>query len=248
MGKIAIFRYTQTVSDRLHIETRPADSSLADTIWRSESRAAGPFLSIATNRVELVVSRHEGRLYCTVRGPETHATVAHCPPEGEWVGIQFKLGVFLPHLPTSDLVDGDIELPSACRRSFWLHGSAWEFPTFENAEVFVERLLRAEVLVREPVVEAAIQNEPTDVTQRTLERRFLRATGLTRSAAEQITRARHATNLLQQGTSIGDTVALAGYYDQPHLTKSLRRLIGRTPAQLLANNSPLPLSLLADTE
>jgi AraC-like DNA-binding protein len=32
--------------------------------------------------------------------------------------------------------------------------------------------------------------------------------------------------------SIGDVVYQAGYADQPHLTRSLKRFIGYTPAQL----------------
>lgn len=232
----------------LKIESRPAESALAEQVWRSESAGTGPFLSIANDRLELVVAQHEGRLYCTLRGPETRASVAIVPPDGQWVGIQFKLGVLMPHLPTGDLVDGDVELPEACIRSFWLNGSAWEYPTFENAEVFVERLAREGILTKEPVVEAVLQNQMAEVTERSVQRRFLRATGLTRGAAAQIARARHATNLLLLGTPIAETVALAGYYDQPHLTRSLKRLIGRTPAQLLANEGVMPLSFLAESE
>jgi hypothetical protein len=33
--------------------------------------------------------------------------------------------------------------------------------------------------------------------------------------------------------SILDTVDLAGYADQPHLTGSLKRYMGQTPAQIL---------------
>ncbi len=237
-----------TTDTFLNMESRPAQSALAETVWRSYSNQAGPFLSIATNRVELVVARHEGQLYCTLRGPETRATVAQVPPEGEWMGIQFRLGVLAPHLPTSGLVDSDVVLPAACGRTFWLKGSAWEYPTFDNAEVFVERLAREGILTVDPVVEAVLQNQVADVTDRSVQRRFLRATGLTRGAVTQIARARHATNLLQLGTPIADTVEQAGYYDQPHLTKSLRRLIGRTPAQLLANEGPMPLSFLAGDE
>lgn len=232
----------------LSMENRPAESAVAETVWRSQSGRSGPFLSIAANRLELVVARHEGKLYCTLRGPETRATVAQVPPDGEWVGIQFRLGVLMPHLPTVDLVDGDVELPMACGRTFWLKGSAWEYPTFDNAEAFVDRLVRQGLLVREPVVDAALKNQQAEVTERSVQRRFLRATGLTRGGVEQIARARHATLLLQKGTPIGDTVEQAGYYDQPHLNKALRRLIGRTPAQLLANEGTMPLSILADTE
>src|SRR5262245_48225167 len=117
----------------LNIDYRLSDSPWIETIWRSQSQQAGAFLSIASSRLEIVVARHEGQVYVTVRGPETQPTVAHCPPDGEWLGIQFKHGAFMPHLPTLKLVDGDITLPEAGSQSFWLQGAAWQLPTFENA-------------------------------------------------------------------------------------------------------------------
>jgi AraC-like DNA-binding protein len=60
---------------------------------------------------------------------------------------------------------------------------------------------------------------------------FLHATGLTYRKIQQITRARRAYALLEQGVSILDTVYEAGYADQPHLTRSLKRFFGQTPAQ-----------------
>ena len=48
----------------------------------------------------------------------------------------------------------------------------------------------------------------------------------------QIERARYAMTLLCQGTSILDTVYKAGYYDQSHMTNSLKRFLGQTPAQI----------------
>lgn len=224
-------------------ENRPADSPLVEMVWRSHSNQGGPFLSIASSRLELVISRQEGKLFCTLRGPETHPTSAYCPPEGEWLGVQFKHGVFMPQLPTIDLVNGQVDWPEASSRSFWLHGSAWEFPTYENVESFVAKLVREGLLVEEPVVGAMLQNRTTDLSLRSMQRRFLRATGLTHGAVEQINRAHHATRLLQQGVAILDAVELAGYYDQPHLTKALKRLIGLTPAQLLAPENPMPLSI-----
>jgi len=213
-----------------------------ETIWRSQSNQAGPFLSIATSRLELVIARHEGQLYCTVRGPETRPKMAHCPPDSEWLGIQFKHGVFLPHLPPSDLVDGQVTLPQASGRSFWLHGSAWEFPTFDNAEVFIARLVKEELLVCDPVVTSSLQARPTDLSPRSVQRRFRRATGLTQGTISQIERARFAVSLLRQGFSILDTVEQAGYADQPHLTRSLKRLIGQTPAQLASETYATQLS------
>ncbi len=229
-------------SQLLNIDTRPSDSPWVETIWRSHSSQAGPFLSIASSHWEMIVSQHEGRTYFSVRGPETHPTVAHCPPDGNWLGIQFKHGVFMPHLPVTELVDHQVELPEACGRSFWLHGSAWEFPTFENVDAFVDRLVKEELLVSDPIVASTLQAHATDLSLRSVQRRFLRATGLTQGTVNQIERAHHAVALLRQGVSILDTVERAGYADQSHLIRSLKRLIGKTPAQLTSENDAMQLS------
>ena len=138
----------------------------------------------------------------------------------------------MPHLPVINLVDGDALLPEGASKTFWLNGSAWQFPTYENAETFVDRLVRQDLLVRDPVVNAVLQDQSPDRSFRTVRRRFLQATGLTPKAIQQIERANHALTLLEQGVSILDTVYQAGYADQPHMTRSLRRFIGFTPAQI----------------
>jgi AraC-like DNA-binding protein len=229
-------------------EERASDSPFVERIWRSHSEGVHPFLSIAVNHCELVVSRLQGKVTMTLRGPETKATpIGNAPAEGEWVGILLKLGTFLPHLPTSRLVDGSVDLPTASSNSFWLGGSNFQFPDFEHADLFVARLVREGLLLRDPVVEAALQGQLKDLTQRAVQYRFLQATGITQSTARQIERARYATFLLQHGVSILDTMQQAGYYDQPHLTRSLGRFIGHTPAQLLQHSRPEQLSFLYKT-
>jgi methylphosphotriester-DNA--protein-cysteine methyltransferase len=62
--------------------------------------------------------------------------------------------------------------------------------------------------------------------------RFLQATGLSQNHIRQYERAQQAAALLQQGKSILDTAYDLGYYDQPHLTRSLKQFFGYTPAQI----------------
>jgi AraC-like DNA-binding protein len=229
-------------------EERASDSPFVERVWRSHSEDVSPFLSIAVNHCEFVVSRLQGKVTMTLRGPETKATqVGDSPAEGEWFGVLLKLGTALSHLPTSLLVDGGVDLPVASSNSFWLGGSVWQFPDYENAETFVERLARKGLLLRDSAVEAAVQGQLNGLTQRAIQYRFLQATGITQVAARQIERARYATILLQQGVSIPDTIQQAGYYDQPHLTRSLKRYIGQTPAQLLHHSRPEQLSFLYKT-
>lgn len=221
-------------------EERPSDSPFVERIWRCHSERAGTFSSVADCRWEMVVTRYEGRSSLTVRGPETKATSADCPAGGEWLAIRFRTGTFMPQLPPGGLRDrNDVTLPAASGRSFWLNGSAVEYPDFENADDFVTRLVRGGIINLDRSVDDALRARRDGVHLRTAQRRFLHATGMTRSSVRQIERARHATNLLREGVSILDTVHDAGYFDQAHLTRSLKRYVGKTPAQIARKEGQL---------
>jgi AraC-like DNA-binding protein len=229
-------------------EDRPSDSPFVERIWRCHSEGTDPFRSIAASRCELVVSKLEGKVTMTVRGPETRATPqGDCPGDGEWLGLLLKLGTFLPHLPTRTLVDTGVDLPAVSKKSFWLNGSVWQIPDYDTADTFVDWLVRQGLLARDPVVDAALHGHVEDRSTSTIQRRFLRATGLTQGAVRQIERARYATQLLQQGVTILDTVLEAGYFDQPHLTRSLSYLIGQTPAQIREHSRPEQMPFLYKT-
>ena len=219
----------------LSFEERLSDSPLVERVWRAHSERAGTFLSVAASHFEMAVTRHEGKTFLTLRGPETKATRADCPADGEWLGIRFRLGTFIPALLPGNLRDRrDVTLPAASTHAFWLNGSAWEYPVFENADVFVARLVRKGVIARDAIVDAVRHRHSQTLSLRSTQRHFLRATGMTHSTWRQIERARHATNLLREGVSILDVVHQAGYFDQPHLTRSLTHRIGQTPAEVIS--------------
>jgi hypothetical protein len=214
-------------------DERSANSSFVEMVWHTHSERAGIFTSVAVSNWEMVITTFNGKTLITARGPETKASEADFPADAEYFGITFKLGSFMPHLPLKTLLDRqDATLPEASSNSFWLYGSAWDLPTFENADVFVDKLIRQGILVRDPVVEAAIRGHTPDMSIRSLQYRFLQATGLTHKTIQQIERARSAVSLLEQGTPILDTAFELGYFDQAHLTNSLKRFIGKTPAQI----------------
>jgi len=231
-----------------NFEERLSDSPFVERIWCTQSERAGDFLSIAASCWELVVSRYHGETTMTVRGPETKVTPLHVTLVGaEFFGIIFKLGTVMPYLPASTLVDGDMDLPEASSKSFWLNGSVREFPNYENADTFVAQLVREDLLVRDPIVESVLRGQPQELSPRSVQRRFLQATGLTQGSIRQIERARLATILLQQGVAILDTVNQAGYADQAHLTRALKYFIGKTPTQIIRKSEPEQMSLLFKT-
>ena len=48
----------------------------------------------------------------------------------------------------------------------------------------------------------------------------------------QIQRVERAVDLLTRGVPALDVVRLAGFADQPHLARSLKRFVGQTPSQI----------------
>lgn len=216
-----------------HFKERLSDSPLVERIWMTQSEQADSFTSISTAVWSMVIAKCRGRIALSIHGPETTATRKAFPAEAEWFGIAFKLGTFVPHIPPGTVMDRNINLPEASGQSFWLCGSAWQFPNYENADTFVARLAREGLLMCDPAVSAIYQGQPQGLSLRTVQYRFVHSTGMSHRTIRQIERARYATALLKQGVSILDAVYKAGYSDQPHLTRSLKHFIGYTPAEIL---------------
>lgn len=214
-------------------EERLSDSPYVELI--THGRTIGSSSTVRPSEVNwhMVFVKYNGQAQPLVVGPLTSSGVVNFTEGVELLWIKFKLGTFMPHLPVKDFLDVETGIPTASSKSFWLKGSAWQFPSFENADTFVDRLVHDDILTSDPVVKAALQDETSETPSRTVRHRFLRATGLTQKHIRQFERAKYAASLLEQGVSILDTVHEAGYFDQPHLTRSLKRFIGKTPGQQL---------------
>jgi AraC-like DNA-binding protein len=229
-------------------EERSSDSPYVETVTHGWTVSDGSTIRPAEIHWHMVFVRVKGSFQPLVVVPWKTAGVASWGEGAELLWIKLKLGTFMPHLPTRNFLDTETILPGAASQSFRLKGSAWQFPDYDNVETFVDRLARDEVLVRDPVVSAALQDQLPEMPSRTVRHRFLRATGLTQSHIYQFERAKRAAALLGQGVSILDTVYEAGYFDQPHLTRSLKQFIGHTPAQIIRMRSPDACHSIQDSD
>lgn len=214
-------------------EERESDSPYIESITHGWTVSDGAPIRPAEIRCHMVFSKHDGRMVPIFVGPLTSSGVVTYGGGAEILWIKFKLGTFMPQLPARDFLDRETILPEAASNSFWLNGSAWQFPDYDNVETFVDWLVRDGALAYDPVVPAALQDElkPEEMASRTVRHRFQRATGISQTLIRQYERAQQAAALLRQGVPILDTVFEAGYFDQPHLTRSLKRFLGTTPGQ-----------------
>lgn len=216
---------------------RRSDSPYIESITSGWTEGDGSAVRPAETNWHMVVVKNRGQSRLFVVGPWTESGMASWGAGGEILWIKFKLGTYMPHLPTRQILDKETILPNGAGGSFYLNGSLWQFPSYENVDTFVGRLEREETLVRDPVVAATLQEQTADLSLRTVRHRFQRATGLTQGYIRQFERARQAAARLAQGAAILDTVYETGYFDQPHLTRSLKRFYGYTPGQLVAGTA-----------
>lgn len=214
-------------------EERESRSPYIETITNGRTVSDGAALRPAEIHWHMVLVRQADDVRLLVVGPWATAGIVSYTAGAELIWIKLKLGTFMPHLATRAFLGVETRLPTAHRHAFWLKGSAWPFPDNESVEPLINRLAQEEVLAYDPVVAAALRERPHDLASRTLRDRFLRAAGQPYSQIRQFQRAQRAAELLRAGTSIADTVYEAGYFDQPHLTRALKRFIGYTPAHLL---------------
>lgn len=219
-------------------EGRVSDSPYVEMIWRGQAGSDYAPVCPADSRWNLLLLRQEGKVRVSVEGPLSKTRLTPQPEGIEWLVIKFKLGAFLPSLPVKHLVDTAATLPLAAKNSFWLSSTAWQLPDYENADTFIDMLVYENVLLYDPVVAAALQEQPQELSLRTVRRHFLYATGLTRKTIQQIERAQRASALLEQGIPLVDVVYQTGYADQPHMTRALKHFIGQTPAQIARTNQP----------
>jgi hypothetical protein len=216
----------------LIVQERTIESSYADTLMHGVTVGDDTVIRPASAHWYMVFSRHEGHIYPLVVGPLMRSGAVSWTSDAEILWIRFKLGTYMPHLPTLKLRDAETTLPEASGRKFWLNGSAWEYPNYGNADVFVQRLVREGLLVSDPVVSGALDGQPQRMSYRTIRHRFLHVTGQSQSRIRQLERVQQAMDLLRQGHSIADVAYQTGYADQPHLTRNIRQLMGVTPAQV----------------
>jgi AraC-like DNA-binding protein len=213
-------------------EGRGSDSPYIEAIWHG--RAGNDYAPVcpASCHWHLLFLRQNGRVNVSVVGPLTKATPVTQAEETSWFGITFALGTFLPAVPVRNLLDEQAMLSLAAKTSFSLAGSSFQFPDYDNAETFVDRLVRENLLMSDEIVKAVLAGDRQEVSLRTVRRRFLFTTGLPFKLISQIERAQHAATLLEQGSSLLEVAYQVGYADQSHMSRSLKHFIGYTPAHI----------------
>lgn len=210
-------------------------------LWRSYD--AGPAVIPADGCVDLILSGDE----VAVAGPSTRWIATRADGGEGSLGVRLApgsgaraLGVDLREISDRLVPLGDLVPRQEVRR--W-RGILLETRATATPDL-VERALRPGEGWAEAVRQHAARGATADETarelgwsERTFRRQMQRSFGYGYATLVRIRRGQRAHRLLTGGMTPAAAAANAGYADQPHLSRELRRLAGVSPAQLVAASS-----------
>lgn len=217
-------------------EEKLINSVYIDKIWHTFTTSDGIYTASLDGNWDIIISRTPDATYFMVNGVGKGAVEVPYTKGVESIGIALKPGVFLQDLKGRDIVDTQHVLLKGKSEYVNLGDHLFKIPNFDSAEAFVDKLAQKGVLLTDRVVASFSDGNTKGTSDRSLRRHVTQTTGLSPYFFNQIQRAQYATQLLQQGMPIAQVALEAGYSDQAHLTKAVKLLMGRTPAQIIAKH------------
>ena len=213
-------------------QSRPVDSPYLESISSLRFTAPGETLMRPDGCWDIAILKRGEDVQVLRTGLTTRSVVYQHEAGDEILVISFKPSTFMPLMPGEIMRDEGVMLEKFGGRNFWIGTDVREIPTFENADVFVERLVRDGIVENNDIVASVVEGHPKAMSERTMQRHFLRTTGLTYKSFTLIERAQKAMSLLRMGRPAADVAFALGYADQAHLINSLKAIMGETPGQI----------------
>jgi AraC-like DNA-binding protein len=156
-------------------------------------------------------------------------------------------GAFCLGVPASELSNASVALDALLPGSREVVERFQDARTIEEGVAIVEDFLARRPFAADPIVERGLrllEAEPDEdasiariarslsMSERQLERRFLDRLGSTPKRYASLRRFERAAALVASGAPLGQVALEAGYYDQSHFTREVRRFAGMTPGEL----------------
>ena len=215
-------------------EDKHPNSLYIDKIWHTYTTSDGVFTAGLDGNWDIIISRAGDKVDVAVNGVGRHAAQVPYIAGIDSVGIALKPGVFLQDFKGKDIVNSQHTLGRGGASYVEISGYRLKIPDFNSAELFVDELVEKGILQINLITSLLGNGSVKGVSDRSLRRHTMNTTGLSPYFFHQIQRAQQATQLLQRGVPIAQVATDVGYTDQAHMTKSVKALMGLTPAQIVA--------------
>jgi len=212
-------------------QSRFSEHPFIDRVWQSHNISDGIYLATPDGSWDIIVlispDKPRGVM---LTGQATEPMNVPYQAGTSSVVISFAAGAYLPNYPGKKMRNLVEMLSCPDEEHFELAGRVFVIPVYETAEQLVEAMIEQGVIRMDEVVASILSGDPKALSDRAKQRHFSDVTGLTRKSLEQIRRAQEAVRQLQDGGRPVDVAMVAGYADQAHLAKSLKKIMHRKPS------------------
>jgi hypothetical protein len=213
-------------------QIRPMQSAFVASVSLTQFTATGQTLMQPDGCWDIAVFNSGGDRFVLRTGLTTRPDLVDHNAGDEILTISFRPSAFMSLMPAEQMRNEGVLLDRFGRRDFWIGTDVREIPTLENVDVFVEHLTRDGIIESNDIVASIIDGHPRAMSERTMQRHFLRTTGLTYKHFTLIQRAQQAAALLRTGQKAADVALTLGYADQAHMINSLRQIMGQTAGEI----------------
>jgi Helix-turn-helix domain len=203
-----------------------------DTVWQTVCLSDGIYKATPDGSWDLIMGvAPDGQATVFLSGQATEPVdVPYCAGEHSVV-ISFAAHVYLTQ-------DNEVRTEAAIRflqvegEKFWLEDVELPLPNFSNAEQLVGKMVEADLLRSDDLVAKAFTATPKAASKRSVQQHFKKTTGITQKDFQLIRRAQDAVRRLKAGEKPAAVAAELGYTDQPHMTKSIKKIMGHLPSDI----------------
>lgn len=205
-----------------------------DTVWQTLCLSDGIYKATPDGSWDLILSvAPDGTSFVFLSGQATEPVDVPYRDGEHSVVISFAAHVYLAG-------DREVRTGAAIRplevrgEGFVLDGVELPLPTFQNAESLVDGMIEAGLLVSDDIVAKAFTARPRAASRRSVQQHFKATTGITQKDFQVIRRAQEAVRRLKDGQNAAAVAVDLGYTDQPHMIKSIKKIMGALPSNLEA--------------
>lgn len=197
-------------------------------LWWMRIEEAAEWVDVARETWGLAFTRRtDGTLAAELVGPAYGHNRLGSGTGDEYWGVDFYAHITMRGVDKPALTGKFVSLPVR-DGYFFIDNDSYKIPAFADLEPFLVELERQGIISNA----ARALHLLTTESLRSNQRRYRQTVGLSRRQAEQIRRAEQAAAMLESGASPAEVAAETGYADQAHMTRVLKNLLGKTPAQL----------------
>lgn len=214
--------------------SRSSSHPWIDTVWQTVCLSDGIYKATPDGSWDLIRSvAPDGRSFVFLSGQATEPVDVPYREGEHSVVISFAAHVYLA-------CDREVRTGASIRPldvnegGFALDGIELPLPTFENAESLVDGMIGAGLLLSDDIVAKAFTARPRAASKRSVQQHFKTTTGITQKDFQLIRRAQEAVRRLKDGQNAAAVAIDLGYTDQPHMIKSIKKIMGALPSNLEA--------------